>query len=84
MSAGIIVSVAMLRSGLFGKVAAWAGILANALDLAHILVNVVAPGNPGDILMAVAGPSYLLWFVLLGRRLLQLGRPVREGLPRPA
>jgi hypothetical protein len=84
MSAGIIVSVAMLRSGLFGKVAAWAGILANALDLAHILVNVVAPGNPGDILMAVAGPSYLLWFVLLGRRLLQLGRPEREGLPRPA
>jgi hypothetical protein len=74
MGAAIMISVAMLRSGLFGKVAAWSGILANGIDLLHVLVNVVAPGNPGDILMAVAGPAYLVWFILLGRRLLQLGR----------
>ncbi len=69
-----MISVAMLRSGLFGKVAGWSGILANGLDLLHVLVNLVLPGSPGNILMAVAGPAYLVWFILLGRRLLQLGR----------
>lgn len=83
MSAAIIACVAMLQSGLFGKVAAWSGILANGLDLAHVLINLVAPGNPGDVLMAVAGPLYLVWFVLLGRRLLELGRPERESPPQP-
>jgi hypothetical protein len=73
MGGAIMISVAMLRSGLFGKVGGWSGILANGLDLLHILLNVVLPGSPGDILMAVAGPAYLVWFVLLGRRLLQLG-----------
>jgi hypothetical protein len=75
MGGAIMISVAMLRSGLFGKVAGWAGIVANGLDLAHILLNLVLPGSPGDILMAVAGPAYLVWFFLIGRRLLQLGRP---------
>jgi hypothetical protein len=84
MSAAISISVAMLQSGLFGKVTAYGGILANALDLARVLIDLVARGNPEDILMAVAGPSYLLWFVPLGRRLLQLGRPIGEGLPQPA
>jgi hypothetical protein len=74
MGAAVMISVAMLRSGLFGKVAAYAGILANGIDIAHILVNLAVPGNPGDMFMAVAGPLYLVWFILMGRRLLQLGR----------
>jgi hypothetical protein len=74
MSAGVMISVAMLRSGLFGKGTAYSGILAHGIDLLHILVNAVASGNPGDILMAVAGPAYLVWFILVGRRLFQLGR----------
>jgi hypothetical protein len=81
LGAGVLVSVAMLRSGLFGKVAAFSGVLANGLDLLHILINMVAGGNQGDILMAVAGPCYLVWFVLLGRRLLALGQ---TGQTQPA
>ena len=38
------------------------------------------PKHTREFFMAVAGPSYLVWFVLLGRRLLQLGRPAGEGL----
>jgi hypothetical protein len=77
----IMISIAMLRSPLFGKVAGWAGIVANGLDLLHVLVNLVLPGSPGDILMAVAGPAYLVWFILLGYRLLQLGRsPAPQGV----
>jgi hypothetical protein len=78
MGGATLISVAMLRSGLFGKVAAWSGILANGTDLLHVLLNLVLPGSPGDILMAVAGPAYLVWFILLGRRLLQLGRSQSE------
>lgn len=73
-SAGVMVSVVMLRSGLFGPVTAWAGIVAFGVDLAHVVVNLFARGNPGDILMAIAGPLYLVWFALVGRRLLRLGQ----------
>jgi hypothetical protein len=75
MGAGVLVSVLMLRSGLFGKVAGWSGILCHGLDLGHIVINLATGGNLGDYLMAVAGPLYLVWFILVGRRLLQLGRP---------
>jgi len=79
MSAAIMISVAMLESGLFGKVAAWSGILANGLDLLRILVNLVTRTTSADFLMAIAGPCYLVWFVLFGRRLLQLGRRERAS-----
>jgi hypothetical protein len=37
-------------------------------------------GSSGSLLMAAAGPVYLVWFALLGRRLLQLGpRPENTG-----
>jgi len=63
-------------------VAGWSGILCHGLDLGHVVVNLVAGGNPGDYLMAVAGPLYLVWFVLVGRRLLQLGSPLGlSGFP---
>ncbi len=72
-SAAVMISVLMLRSNIFSKATAYVGILGNGLDLVHIIINVIMPGNPGDILMAVAGPLYLVWFLLLGRSLLQLG-----------
>jgi hypothetical protein len=86
LPAGVMVSVLMRRSGLFGPATAWAGIGAFGIDLAHVVVNAFARGNPADILMAIAGPLYLVWFALVGRRLLQLGQAPpgtaasREGL----
>ena len=56
------------------------GIVAFGVDLAHVVVNVFARGNPGDILMAIAGPLYLVWFALVGRRLLQLGQAPRGAV----
>ncbi len=73
-SAAVMISALMLRSNIFSRVTAYVGILGNGLDLLHIIINIMLPGNPGDILMVVAGPLYLIWFILLGRRLLQLGR----------
>jgi hypothetical protein len=84
MGAGVLVSVLMLRSGLFGWVAGWSGILSHGLDLGHIVINLATGGNLGDYLMAVAGPLYLVWFILVGRRLLQLGGPARLTLSSAA
>ncbi len=73
-SAAVMISVLMLRSNIFSNATAYVGILGNGLDLMHIIINIIVPGNPANILMAVAGPLYLIWFILIGRRLLQLGR----------
>ena len=69
----VMVSVAMLRSKVFGRGIACVGIVTHGLDLAHIIVGRFAP-VAGVVLMAIAGPVYLIWFPLVGRRLLQLGR----------
>jgi hypothetical protein len=73
-TAGVWVSVLMLRGGLFGRATAYLGVIANGLDLAHGLVGLFAPGLGGALLMT-AGPLYLAWFPLAGRRLLKLGSP---------
>jgi hypothetical protein len=67
-----IASALMLRSAIFSKATAWVGILAHGLDLVHILLLIFGQGI-GFYLMWVAGPLYPVWFVLIGRRLLQLG-----------
>jgi hypothetical protein len=72
-SGALLVSVAMLRTRVFGRPTAWVGILTHGLDLIHVVLGPFAPG-PGVALMAVAGPLYLAWFPMVGRRLLALGR----------
>jgi hypothetical protein len=70
--AGLIISAVMLRSRTFGKVTAYMGLLANAAGLMMYVsaAFVTAPeGSP------FFGPFFLfsvVWFFLVGRRLLQL------------
>jgi hypothetical protein len=71
-SGAVLISVVMLRSTVFGKAIAWVGIVTHGLDLAHIVLGLFLP-VAGVVLMAVAGPLYLVWFPLVGRRLVQLG-----------
>jgi len=68
-----LVSFLMLRGGVFSKATAWVGILTHGLDLAHVLLMVFVPAI-GQWLMIVAGPLYPVWFFMVGRRLLQLGK----------
>jgi hypothetical protein len=72
-SGAILISVVMLRSNVFTKTVAYVGIVTHGLDLAHALLGPLVPGA-GFVLMAIAGPLYLIWFPLVGRRLLQLGQ----------
>ncbi|HEY1161062.1 MAG TPA: hypothetical protein VGE83_10550 [Terracidiphilus sp.] len=70
-SGAVLISVVMLRGGVFGKATAWLGIVMHGLDLAHIVGGLFLPVS-GVVLMAIAGPLYPVWFFLVGRRLLQL------------
>jgi len=72
-SAGMLISIAMLQGKVFGKGTAYVGILANGLDLARLLIGFFTP-SVEIILLTIAGSLYLVWYLLVGRRLLQLGR----------
>lgn len=83
------ISAVMLRSKRFSKVTAITGLVANGLDWLHVPVALLAP-SLAIALLGIAAPAYLLWFPMLGRDLLRLGRgdaerePVSVSLPHPA
>lgn len=72
-AAGVLISIAMLRTAVFSSVIAHTGLIAHGLDLAHIGIGFFAP-KAAVVAMAIAGPLYLLWFPLVARRLRQLGQ----------
>lgn len=69
--AGVLISVAMLRSTVFSKVIGYSGVVAHGLDLGHIVLGFFLP-KAAVIAMALAGPVYLFWFPLVAGRLRQL------------
>jgi hypothetical protein len=70
-SGALIISMIMLKNNVFNKPTAYTGILTHGLDLIHIVIGFFLPAV-GNILMAIAGPLYLLWFPLVGIRLFKL------------
>jgi hypothetical protein len=76
--AALILSAVMLNSGRFTKATAYVGLLTHGLDLARIFLGLIVP-QLGIILMAIAGPLYLVWFPLLARDLFRLGRKTPEA-----
>ena len=74
--AGLIISVVMLRSNIFGKVTAAVGILANGSIVAYYigLAFVSIPLAIGLLLYSASGLLSLMWYILIGRRLFQLAQ----------
>ena len=78
----VMLCVIMLQGGPFGKAIAYLGLLAHGLDVIHSLIFLI--GNPlfgaealagiVTIVLATGGVFQLIWYPLVGRRLLQLGR----------
>lgn len=73
--AGLLTSFVMLRSALFGRLTAYVGLLAAALDLAYCLAYAIVPG--ARALLAVlfipaAGLFLMVWHILVGWRLWRL------------
>jgi len=69
----VFISFVMLRSPGFSKWTASTGVLSNGLDFIHVFVALFAPGL-GFVLLAIGGVFYLIWFPLLGRDLIRLGK----------
>jgi hypothetical protein len=69
----VITSIVMLQNQNFGKATAYVGVITHGLDLLRILVSFFAPAA-SFILMAIAGPFYLVWFPLLARDFFKLSR----------
>jgi len=74
----ILISLVMLRSTVFSRTTAWVGLTTHGLDLTQIALGLFVPAVKVAIMM-IAGPLYLMWFFLIGRRLLQLGRTTSTG-----
>lgn len=70
--AGLISAAVMLRSSVFGKFAAWMGILANLFGLSYYLTLVFAP-SMSAIPLSASAPFLLIWYLVVGRKLLRLG-----------
>jgi hypothetical protein len=69
----VIISVVMLGSTKFNKATGITGILSNGFDLVHVFVALFNT-KLAVILLYISGPFYLLWFPLLARDLIKLGR----------
>ncbi len=76
--AGLVFSRSMLRGKLFGRPTAIFGLIANGLDLAYCLAYVLLPAADSEtlalIFLPAAGLFYMIWHIMIGRRLSQLGR----------
>ena len=83
--AGLMASVVMLRNKTFGKVTAYAGILANVFQLAEppvVLVPAHFYQNVGLFLILISFVFYVIWYVLIARTLFRLGRLEGEAIPQ--
>jgi hypothetical protein len=76
--AGIMVSFVMTKSNIFSKVTAYIGILAYAVSLADYFRIVFLSSNLILLLILAitSGILLLIWLILVGRKLLYLGKKV--------
>jgi hypothetical protein len=72
--AGLVISIVMLRGKVFSKATAYAGILGNALLMVFEAILAFLPAflNVGLIIAGGGGLAIMIWYLLVGRRLLQL------------
>lgn len=71
---GVMISLAMIGSGRFKTITIFSGIIGNGLDLIQHAIHHWIPG-PADIILKVAGPFYIIWFIMLAIDLFKCSRP---------
>lgn len=75
--AGMITSFVMLRSDLFNRATTYVGILASTFDLVYCLAFVFLPTADSELLAIIfipaAGLFLMIWHIMVGWRLYQLG-----------
>jgi hypothetical protein len=73
--AGLMISVVMLQSKTFSKVTGYFGLIANIAGLGYYVILVLAP-TIVYIPLSVSAPFLLIWYILVGLRLLKLNPKV--------
>jgi len=69
--AGLIISIAMLRSRVFSRATAWVGILANGICLLHFVALAFAPALIA-FPTSISAPFRVTWYVLIALGLFRL------------
>ena len=72
--AGLIISIVMLRSVVFNKATAIAGILANGFGLGYFVALPFVPADDIWIFPTSSAPFRVLWYILIAFKLFQLAR----------
>ena len=68
----ILFSVIMVRTRVFNRVTGWLSVVTHCFDFSSNLLGVFSPFFK-EIFTMVAGPLYIVWFIMIGIRLFQLG-----------
>lgn len=76
--AGLLVSVVMLQSKVFGKITAYTGILASVFDLVYCVTFAFIP-ELDALLLSAAGLALMIWHILVGRKLYKLNYITKMG-----
>jgi hypothetical protein len=78
--AGIVMGITMLRSRVFGRSIAWAGIAGSSLLLAFTVCATFVPAAYRRVMVLAMGGGILsmAWHILTARRLFQLGQSDRR------
>ncbi len=71
--AGLIISIVMLQSDIFGKTTGLVGALANVLGLGYFIALIFAPSMYA-LPTIVSAPFRVAWYLLIARQLFRLGR----------
>lgn len=71
---GIFISLIMLKSKNFRGITAVSGLWGNGFDLAQHIIHLALPSAAG-LLLKIAGPGYLVWYIFLGLDLLRNAKP---------
>jgi len=83
--AGLIIASVMLRSNTFSRLTAYTGIVTFALSLADYLRQALTTSVIITLLVVLPNVLFLvIWFVLVGRKLYQLGRLEEKAFPKPS
>ena len=68
---GLIISIIMLQSNILGRTVGYVGILANGIGLVMYFNAALAPAMAGSPFFGVFFLFSVIWFILIGRKLLQ-------------
>jgi hypothetical protein len=78
--AGLLISIAMLRSSVFGRATAWVGVVSNLLTIGNyvILAFVSTASIVSLILVFGGGILMFVWWILTGTGLYRLGQGITK------